>query len=295
MKPRTIFETFLPHFLIYSSVMIPARVAGVEREAVLTRWRSAAPTEPDGRLIELAVAPVFIQRDGAHELLNHESMQGFDALWRGLPAVIAQNPGALIKAYIIDGSDITYDQELILLSYFGDIEYQVLPFSDHAWRPLVDQLHADPGIERLYTEHVFYRPSAELSAAQMSRLFNAKVSEDSIRRYRQKLPPRNGVSTVSSLPAEAANDDEYEPTNNGAAAQSVDTAQAPDTNPDTDPPETAGDERPTDEGDDGAGHDAESPEQSEPTEPAAPSHPEPTRGRELFRPFKRFTRGIRDE
>ncbi|MEX0373636.1 hypothetical protein [Spiribacter roseus] len=230
-----ICKTYLPHFQAYSSTLIPARVAGIEPESVLAHWDSGGPSEPDDRIIELSVDPVFLHRGGTYELLNYESMQGFDARWSGLPPAMAQNPGALIRAYVVDSNDITHDQELILLSYFGDIEYQILPFSDHPWRPLVDQFHADPGTERLFTEHIFHTPSAQLSAGQMSRLFNRKVSEDSIRRYRKELPPRHGVRTVSSVPPQAANDDEFEPVDDGAAAHSLETTQTTDASADTRP------------------------------------------------------------
>jgi hypothetical protein len=202
---------------------------------VLAHWDSAAPSEPGDGIIELPVDPVFLHQDGTYELLNRESLKGFDALWSGLPPAMAQNPGAPIKAYIIDRRDITGDQELMLLSYFGDIEYRILPFSDHPWRPLVDQFHVDPGTERLYTEHIFHTPSAQLSAGQMSRLFNRKVSEDSIRRYRKRLPPRHGVRTVSSVPPQAANDDEFEPVDDGAAAHSLETTQTTDASANTRP------------------------------------------------------------
>ncbi|MEX0383617.1 hypothetical protein [Spiribacter pallidus] len=233
MALLTICKTYLPHFQTYSSILIPARVAGVEPGSVLAHWESGGPSKPDEGIIELSVAPVFLHRGGTYELLNYESMQGFGARWRGLPPAMAQNPGALIRAYIVDSNDITHDQELILLSYFGDIEYRILPFSDHPWRPLVDQFQADPGTERLFTEHIFHTPSAQLSAGQMSRLFHGKVSEDSIRRYRKGLPRRHAVSTVSPAPLHAPSDDKYEPIDDVAAAHPIDTTQAPGASADT--------------------------------------------------------------
>ncbi|KAF0286423.1 hypothetical protein BA899_09725 [Spiribacter sp. SSL99] len=311
MALLTICKTYLPHFQTYSSTLIPARVAGVEPGSVLAHWESGGPSEPDDGIIELSVAPVFLHRGGTYELLNYESMQGFDARWSGLPPAMAQNPGALIRAYIVDNNDITHDQELILLSYFGDIEYRILPFSDYPWRPLVDQFQADPGTERLFSEHIFHTPSAQLSAGQMSRLFHGKVSEDSVRRYRKELPPRHAVSTVSPAPLHAPSDDKYEPTEYVAAAHSLNTTQTPDASaeapvsaasagetiepadpvPDDEPPDktspndevahsdaagTGGDEHSRDPGDDEARPDAA------PTEPKEPPDPtEPTESTEL--------------
>jgi hypothetical protein len=203
--------THLPHFLAFSSALIPATRAPVEPAAVRAKWASSGTLSPETLTIDLLVAPVFAVRDGIRTLLNGESIARFDAHWRGHPPIITQNPGAAINSYCIDTGDITANEELLLLSYFTTIEHRILAFMKADWEAIVDEFTADPDMQRLYTTHLFHRPAPTLSYAQMSQLMNNRISPDSIRKYlkaRATDAPAGRVTHVVS--AEAANDAHYE-------------------------------------------------------------------------------------
>lgn len=329
------YDSNLPHFQLYSSTDIPATVADIEPASVLHEWslpRHAVGNTNDDKIIELFCSPVFIVHGETKTLINEPSMRLLHAHWQGTPPSIAQNPGALIRAYFINAADVTSDQEALLFFYFGDIESHILPISDpRRWPALVDLFLADPTIERLCAEHIFHKPALELTAGQMSKFFNNIVSEDSIRRHLRK----HG-RIAKAFRTSAANDDEYDPTAGGAversdkATQPTETAgdnessaeaaslgstaeageaieapaaapseQTPEkASPDADPhhgSHTAADGQSTDRRDAGTHQDGRSEEMTAPPKQAKRNHRRPAHRKGLFNPFKRGSRRGCDE